>query len=145
ILEALNPLLPQGKPRYLMGVGHPLNLVEAVARGVDMFDCVLPTRNARNGAVFTSRGKINIKNSRYERDWEPLDPECDCYACRNFSRAYIRHLYRSGEILSSRLCTWHNLRFLTRLMEQIRESIREGCFPIFRETFTEKYLEEKRS
>ena len=145
ILEVLHPLLPEDKPRYLMGVGHPLNLVEGVARGIDMFDCVLPTRNARNGTVFTSRGRINIKSSRYERDWGPLDPECDCYACRNFSRAYIRHLYRSGEILSSRLCTWHNLRFLAKLMERIRGSIREGRFQDFRDAFTEKYLEGDRS
>ena len=139
ILEALNPVLPFGKPRYLMGVGHPLNLIEGVARGVDMFDCVLPTRNGRNGTLLTARGPINIKSKIYERDFSPLDPECDCYACRTFSRAYIRHLYRTGEILASRLCSWHNLRFLVALAEKMRQAILDGTFPAFREDFTASY------
>ncbi len=135
ILDVLSPVMPRYKPRYLMGVGYPTNLVEGVARGVDMFDCVLPTRNGRNGTLLTSRGKFNIKHSRFERDWGPIDPDCDCYACREFSRAYIRHLYKSGEILASRLCSWHNLRFLIRLMEKARESIIDGTFPKFRRDF----------
>jgi len=135
ILDAVCPVLPAGKPRYLMGVGYPSNLVEGVARGVDMFDCVLPTRNGRNGTLFTSSGRVNIKNLEFERDFGPIDPECGCYACRNFSRAYIRHLFRSGEILASRLCTWHNLHFLIDLMRRIRESVMEGRFNEFRAKF----------
>lgn len=141
ILDALAPVLPNAKPRYLMGVGRPDNLVEGVRRGVDMFDCVLPTRNGRNGTVFTARGPINIKNSRYERDFSPLDPDCDCYACRTFSKAYIRHLYRTGEILSSRLCSWHNLRFLIRLGERMRDAILSGSFPAFMADFLGRYGE----
>lgn len=144
ILDALAPVLPRSKPRYLMGVGRPDNLVEGVRRGVDMFDCVLPTRNGRNGTVFTARGPINIKNSRYERDFSPLDPECDCYACRTFSRSYIRHLYRAGEILSSRLCSWHNLRFLIRLGEGMRQAILTGTFPAFMAGFLGQYGGEER-
>ncbi len=139
ILDVLNPVLPFGKPRYLMGVGHPLNLVEGVARGVDMFDCVLPTRNGRNGTLLTSRGPINIKNKIYERDFSPLDPTCDCHACRTYTRAYVRHLHRSGEILSSRLCSWHNLRFLVSLAEKMRQAIIDGRFPEFRDHFTASY------
>lgn len=135
ILDVLKDLLPSGKPRYLMGVGRPDNLVEAVARGIDMFDCVLPTRNGRNGTLFTPRGAINIKGKKYERDFSPVDGECDCYACRTFTRAYIRHLYRSGEILASRLCSWHNLRFLIRLGEEMRLAILGGRFPGFRRNF----------
>ncbi|MDO9508134.1 MAG: tRNA guanosine(34) transglycosylase Tgt [Thermovirgaceae bacterium] len=138
-LEAVCPELPRDKPRYLMGVGYPSNLVEGVARGIDMFDCVLPTRNGRNGTLFTSFGRVNIKNLEYERDFGPLDPECGCYACRNFSRAYIRHLYRSGEILASRLCTWHNLHFLLELMRNIRKSVLAGTFPDFRRKFHETF------
>lgn len=142
ILDLLNPVMPKNKPRYLMGVGYPTNLVEGVARGVDMFDCVLPTRNGRNGTLLTSRGKFNIKHSRFLRDWGPIDPDCDCYACREFSRAYVRHLYRSGEILASRLCSWHNLRFLIRLMKQARQSILDGSFPSFRRNFYDLFGEE---
>lgn len=139
ILDLLNPILPQEKPRYLMGVGFPTNLVEGVARGVDMFDCVLPTRNGRNGTLLTSRGKFNIKHSRFEEDWGPIDPDCDCYACKEFSRAYIRHLYRSGEMLGARLCSWHNLRYLISLMKGAREAILEGRFPQFRDGFHELF------
>lgn len=141
MLDVLGPELPRHKPRYLMGVGFPTNLVEGIARGVDMFDCVLPTRNGRNGTLFTSFGRMNIKRSDFERDFGPLDPECDCYACRNFSRAYIRHLYRSGEVLGMRLCTWHNLRFLVRLVERCREAILEGTFPAFRKAFLSRFME----
>lgn len=104
-----------------------------------MFDCVLPTRNGRNGTLLTTHGPINIKNKIYERDFSPLDPECDCYACRAFTRAYIRHLYRTGEILASRLCSWHNLRFLVALAEKMRQAILDGTFPAFRERFTASY------
>ncbi len=139
ILDALKPVLPESKPRYLMGVGRPDNLVEGVARGIDMFDCVLPTRNGRNGTLLTSRGPVNIKNKRYERDFAPIDPDCDCYACRNFTRAYVRHLYRAGEILAMRLCSWHNLRFLVRLGERMREAILDGSFPRFSAEFLARY------
>ena len=141
MLEVLEPELPRNKPRYIMGVGFPTNLVEGIARGVDMFDCVLPTRNGRNGTLFTSFGRMNIKRSDFERDFAPLDPECDCYACRNFSRAYIRHLYRSGEVLGMRLCTWHNLHFLVSLVERCREAILEGTFPDFRKAFLSRFME----
>jgi len=120
MLDITVPVLPPDKPRYLMGVGSPDCLVEGVIRGIDMFDCVLPTRIARNGTVMTSQGKVVVRNAIYERDFTPLDPECDCYACRNFTRAYIRHLFKAQEILAARLATWHNLRFLIRLMEQIK-------------------------
>lgn len=135
ILDALQFVLPLHKPRYLMGVGMPNNLVEGVARGIDMFDCVLPTRNGRNGNLLTYRGRINIKNAAYERDFTPIEEGCSCYACRNFTRAYIRHLYRSGEILASRLCSWHNLHFLVNLMKDARKAIIDGRFPEFRQAF----------
>ncbi|HHV79985.1 MAG TPA: tRNA guanosine(34) transglycosylase Tgt [Firmicutes bacterium] len=121
-------LLPQQKPRYLMGVGAPLDIIEGVARGVDMFDSVLPTRLARHSAVFTSEGRINLKNQQYMRDFSPLDPQCDCYTCRSFSRAYLHHLFRAGEILAQILTTVHNIRFMTRLMEDIRQALREDRF-----------------
>lgn len=139
MLDELASILPGGKPRYLMGVGYPPNLVEGVARGVDMFDCVLPTRLGRNGTVFTWKGRMNIKNSIYERDFSPIDPECSCYACRTASRAYIRHLYRSGEILASRLCTWHNLHFLQKLMERVRRAVFDGTFEKMRREFHENF------
>lgn len=139
MLDVLKTEMPFNKPRYLMGVGHPSNLVEGVARGVDMFDCVLPTRNGRTGTVFVSTGKINIKNQIYARDFSPIDPHCDCYVCRHFTKAYLRHLYKAGEILAARLCSWHNLRFLIRLMEQMRESILNGNFPEFRQHFNEVF------
>jgi queuine tRNA-ribosyltransferase len=121
-------LLPEEKPRYLMGVGRPQDLVAAVAAGVDLFDCVMPTRNARNGTLFTSRGKVNIKREEYRRDPAPLDPDCPCEACRNYSRAYLRHLYVSGEILAARLHTIHNLTFYLGLMARMREAIAAGRF-----------------
>lgn len=139
MLDVLQHVMPFDKPRYLMGVGHPSNLVESVARGVDMFDCVLPTRNGRTGTVFVSTGRINIKNQVYARDFTPLDPSCDCYVCRHFTKAYIRHLYKAGEILAARLCSWHNLHFLIKLMEGVRESILNGTFPAFRKNFIEVF------
>lgn len=141
ILDALCPEMPVNKPRYLMGVGHPANLVEGVARGIDMFDCVLPTRNGRNGGVLTGFGKMNLKNSSFARDFTPIDPTCGCYTCKNFTRAYIRHLYVAGEILAARLCSWHNLYFLVNLMRDARQSIIEGRYPLFMRDFFSKYSE----
>jgi queuine tRNA-ribosyltransferase len=118
-------LLPQDRPRYLMGVGRPEDIITAIRAGFDMFDCVIPTRNARNGTLFTSQGKVNIKRSDFARDPRPLDERCECYTCRNFSRAYLRHLYMAGEILSSQLNSLHNLYFYHRLMQWCRETIRD--------------------
>jgi queuine tRNA-ribosyltransferase len=127
--------LPENRPRYLMGAGTPVDLVEAIARGIDMFDCVLPTRNARNGQLFTSEGRINIKNARYAEDDRPLDPSCTCYTCRTCSRAYLRHLYMAGEINACTLNTLHNLHFYLDLARRIREAIAFGRFESFRLTF----------
>ena len=133
-VELTAPLLPDHQPRYLMGVGTPLDLVECVARGIDMFDCVLPTRNARNGQLFTSEGPLNIKNARYAVDEQPVDPACKCYSCRHFSRAYLRHLFLSGEIVGSALNTLHNLYFYLDTMKGIRQAIAFGTFEKFRQT-----------
>ena len=138
-LDVLSQVMPREKPRYLMGVGYPLNLVEGIARGIDMFDCVLPTRNGRNATVFTSEGRMNMRGAGYAHDFGPLDPECDCYTCRNFSRSYLRHLAMSGEILGARLFSWHNLRFTIRIAEQAREAIIAGRFPEFVREFTERF------
>ena len=139
VLDYLVPLIPPGKPRYLMGVGSPDCLLEGVERGVDMFDCVLPTRMARNGTVFTSRGKLVARNAEYAEDFRPLDPECGCYTCRRFTRAYIRHLLKTNEILGVRLTTIHNLYFTLRLLENAREAIRRGRFGEFKREFFEKF------
>lgn len=139
VLEHTTPLMPKDKPRYLMGVGSPDDLVEGVIRGVDMFDCVLPTRIARNGTAMTSQGKVVVRNATYAEDFTPLDPECDCYACKNYSRAYIRHLIKANEILGARLITTHNLHFLLNLMKQIRQAIMEDRLLDFRNEFFEKY------
>ena len=139
VLGATTKFLPEDKPRYLMGVGTPDYLIEAVLRGIDMCDCVLPTRIARNGTALTSNGKIVVRNATYERDWSPLDSECDCYTCKNYTRAYIRHLIKCGEILGARLLSIHNLRFLVRLMENVRKSIEEDRLAEFREEFYSKY------
>ena len=133
--------LPANKPRYLMGVGSPDCLFEGVERGIDMFDCVLPTRVARHGMAFTSHGKVNIKNAMYKEDFTPLDHECDCYCCRNYSRAYLRSLYINNEILSSMLLSEHNLHFLVRTMEEIRKSIDEDRFIEYKKEFYDKYGE----
>ena len=135
VVEATAPLLPVNQPRYLMGVGTPIDLVENVARGIDMFDCVMPTRNARNGQLFTSEGPINIKNLQFAEDDGPVDPACGCYTCRNFSRAYLRHLYRAGEMTSATLNTLHNLSFYLDTMRRIREAIAFGRFEDFRQGF----------
>jgi len=139
ILEATTPLLPEHKPRYLMGVGSPEDLVNGVARGIDMFDCVLPTRLARNGAVFTADGRMNLRNARYAEDPSPIEPGCTCYTCQHFSRAYLRHLIQAKEILGPRLNTIHNLHFLLRLMEGMREAILAGRFAAFAEGFLARY------
>ncbi|HPT79401.1 MAG TPA: tRNA guanosine(34) transglycosylase Tgt [Candidatus Atribacteria bacterium] len=139
MLDVLMPVMPKHKPRYLMGVGSPDCLIEGVMRGIDMFDCVLPTRIARNGTVLTSRGKVVVRNATYERDFSPLDPECDCYTCKNFTRAYIRHLIKANEILAATLATIHNLRFLINLMENIRTAIMEDRLPEFRTEFYAKF------
>lgn len=132
ILNDATPLLPADKPRYLMGVGAPRDLLAGMAAGIDMFDCVLPTRNARNGTLFTTKGKVNIKRAEYREDDSPLDPDCPCYACRTFSKAYLRHLYIARELLSYRLNTLHNLTFFSQMMERARQAIREGRFAAFR-------------
>ena len=131
IIETLDPVMPYHKPRYLMGVGTPVNILEGVYRGVDFFDCVMPSRNARHGHLFTSQGIINISNAKYEQDISPIDPECDCPACKNFSRAYIRHLQKAQEALGLRLAVMHNLRFYNKLMEDIRQSLEEDRFEEF--------------
>lgn len=141
IMDDCVDYLPKEKPRYLMGVGSPDCIFEGVERGIDMFDCVLPTRVARNGMAMTSHGRVNIKNAKYAEDFSPLDSECDCYCCRTYSKAYLRHLFRSDEILSSMLLSEHNLHFLVRLAEQIREAIDEDRFSEFKKEFFEKYGE----
>lgn len=139
VLDWTVHLMPENKARYLMGVGSPDCLIEGSIRGIDMFDCVLPTRIARNGTVFTSHGKLVVRNAEYSRDYRPLDPECDCYACRNYSRAYIRHLFKAKEILGARLTTIHNLHFLIKLMEKIRFAIKDGNLLKLRDEFYRKY------
>ncbi|HIJ86460.1 MAG TPA: tRNA guanosine(34) transglycosylase Tgt [Desulfuromonadales bacterium] len=136
VMECCSTLLPHDAPRYIMGIGSPEDLIEAVWHGYDMFDCVMPTRNARNGMLFTSQGRVNIKAKIYEEDGGPLDPACSCYVCQNYSRAYLRHLYRSGEILASQLNTYHNLHFYLDLMRRVRDTIRNNSFDEFRRRFT---------
>jgi len=138
MMQACSDILPELSPRYIMGIGAPEDLIEGVNAGFDMFDCVMPTRNARNGALFTSFGRINIKAAIFAEDEGPIDPECDCYVCSNYSRAYLRHLYRSQEILASRLNTWHNLHFYLKLMGRVREAIAAGRFAAFRKEFYAK-------
>lgn len=139
MLEVQVPLLPADSPRYLMGVGSPEDLVESVWRGVDMFDCVLPTRIARHGTVFLPDGKMTVRNAEFARDFLPIQEGCDCYACRNYSRAYIRHLMKADEMLGLRLCSIHNLRFLVRTMEEIRAALAAGTFAEYRRTFLERW------
>jgi len=138
VLDHLVPDMPDDRPRYLMGVGTPEDLVEAVLRGVDMFDCVMPTRNARNGHIFTSEGVVRIRNSEHRTSTAPLDPECDCYTCRNYSRAYLRHLDKTGEILGARLNTIHNLHYYQHLMQGLRVAIADGQLTEFVENFYAK-------
>jgi queuine tRNA-ribosyltransferase len=138
VIEEIAPRLPPGQPRYLMGVGTPQDLIEAVARGVDMFDCVLPTRNGRTGQAFTARGKLNVKNARYAQDQRPLDELCGCSVCRRHSRAFLRHLYLSGEMLASILLTHHNLAFFLDTMRRVRQAIRSGQFTKFHREYPEQ-------
>ena len=138
IIDAVEPYMPTDKPRYLMGVGTPVNILEAVARGVDMFDCVLPARNARHGTLSTWQGAMNIKNEKYKNDDRPIDPECDCPACRSFSRAYLRHLFAAGEMLGMRLAVIHNLHFYNELMAKIRQALEEGRFTEFYHEYKER-------
>lgn len=138
IIEAVEPHMPKDKPRYLMGVGTPTNIIEGVARGVDMFDCVLPARNARHGKLYTWEGALNIKNEKYKNDHRPIDPTCNCPVCRAFSRAYLRHLFVAGEMLAMRLAVLHNLHFYNELMVRIRQALDEGRFEEFRREYAEK-------
>jgi queuine tRNA-ribosyltransferase len=133
IIEAVEPHMPREKTRYLMGVGTPSNIIEAVARGVDFFDCVMPARNARHARLFTWEGAINLKNAKYQLDERPIDPQCDCPVCRRYSRAYIRHLFVAEEMLAMRLSVMHNLYFYNKLMEKIRDALDEGSFEAFRQ------------
>jgi len=138
IIDCVEQYMPQNKVRYLMGVGTPLNIIEAVALGVDIFDCVMPSRNARHAHVFTWSGKRNLMNAKYERDTLPIDPECDCPTCRNFSRAYIHHLFKAQEMLAMRLSVMHNLYFYNTLMQKIRDALDNGTFNEFRKRVSEK-------
>lgn len=139
VVRHVAPLMPREKPRYLMGVGRPEDLIESVRSGVDIFDCVMPTRNARNGQLFTSRGRVNIKNARYADDVSPLDPECDCETCTQYSKAYLRHLFVAGEMLSARLNTIHNLHFYLNLMRQMRRAILANEFDSWAENFYSQF------
>ncbi|MDN5851013.1 MAG: tRNA-guanine transglycosylase, partial [Nitrococcus sp.] len=141
VLDGLEPLLPADKPHYLMGVGRPGDIVEAVARGVDLFDCVLPTRNGRNGQLFAHAGVVKLKNARYREDYSAPDPHCDCYVCRHYSLAYLRHLHAANEILGARLASWHNLAYYQKLMADLRAAIDAGRFEIFRRNFHAGRLE----
>ena len=138
IIDAVEPHMPVNKPRYLMGVGTPSNIIEAVARGVDFFDCVMPARNARHARLFTWEGAINLRNKKYQLDDSPIDPQCDCPVCRRYSKAYIRHLFVADEMLAMRLAVMHNLYFYNKLMEKIREALDEGRFEEFRREYSEK-------
>ncbi|MFI3115155.1 MAG: tRNA guanosine(34) transglycosylase Tgt [Clostridia bacterium] len=137
-IEVVEPFMPEDKPRYLMGVGTPSNIIEAVARGVDFFDCVMPARNARHGLLFTWHGKVNIKNLQHATSSKPIDETCGCPTCKNFLRSYIRHLIKADEMLAMRLCVMHNLYFYNELMEKIRENIENGTFEEFRQKYSEK-------
>ena len=145
ILEYITPKLPEDKPRYLMGVGEPADMLEAVEDGIDMMDCVQPTRLGRHGTVFTKYGRLVIKNSAYSRDDRPLDEDCDCYVCKNYTRAYIRHLFKTGEILGQRLATYHNLHFLLKLMDNARNAILNEKFQEYKEEFLKNYAMGKES
>ena len=138
IISVVEPYMPEDKPRYLMGVGTPGNILEGVSRGVDLFDCVMPSRNARHGHLFTWDGIININNAKYEKDLGPIDEKCDCPTCRNHSRAYIRHLFKAKEMLAMRLCVMHNLYFYNRLTEHIRASIENGEFEAFKNKYVDR-------
>ena len=135
--------LPEDKPRYLMGVGSVDEILDGIEKGVDMFDCVLPTRIARHGALMTSRGRVNIRDKKYERDFTSLDEECDCYCCKNYTKAYLRHLYKCDETFGKRLLSIHNVRFLIHMMEEARKAIKEDRFKEFKEEFLKKFDNER--
>jgi queuine tRNA-ribosyltransferase len=139
LVPRVAPQLPQDKPRYLMGVGTPLDLILMIDAGIDMFDCVMPTRVARNGTLYTSQGKINIKREEYKMDPSPIDPECECYTCKNFSRSYLRHLYIAGEILGARLNSLHNLTFYLKLTADARKNILAGTWESYRDTMLTRF------
>lgn len=139
ITDFCTDILPENQPRYLMGVGTPADILEAIERGVDMFDCVIPTRNARNGTVFTTDGKLVIRNAKYKSDFSPMDASCDCYACQNFSRAYIRHLFNVNEVLGLRLATVHNIHFYLKLVKEARQAIISNTFPAWKKAFLDQY------
>lgn len=139
VLETVVPMMPKDKPRYLMGVGSPDCLVEAVMRGIDMFDCVLPTRTARTGTVFTEYGKMNLRNAEFAKDFDPIDENCNCYVCKNYTRAYINHLIKAKEVLAIRLTTWHNLYFVHGLMKNLKNAIENGCLIEYGKNFLDKY------
>ena len=143
MVEYATEYMPEDKVRYLMGVGDPIDIIEGVIRGVDIFDCVLPTRIARHANAFTKYGKINLKNAKFKEDFTPIEEECDCYACKNFTKAYIRHLVTLNEMLGSRLLSIHNLRFLTRLTEDLRECIKNDNILNYREEFIKNYYHGK--
>jgi queuine tRNA-ribosyltransferase len=138
-LASTAEMLPESKPRYVMGIGTPDYILDAVYNGIDIFDCVLPSRNARNGSFFTRDGAISIKKERYAADFGPIDPECTCRVCREYSRAYMRHLYKNDEILSSMLATYHNLAFLHQLMKEIQDAIESDSFVSYRKNFLERF------
>lgn len=139
VLDYLAPIMPENKPRYLMGVGSPDALIDGVIRGIDMFDCVLPTRIARNGTCMTSSGRLVVKNAKYERDFRPIDENCDCYTCRNYTRAYVRHLFKADETFGLRLTSYHNLYFLLNLMKNVRQAIMDDNLLEFKQDFFERY------
>lgn len=144
VLENIASCMPANKPRYLMGVGYPLNMLEAVSQGIDMFDCVVPTRFGRNGSAFTHKGKVVIRNAKYAKDMKALDPECDCYTCKNFTRSYLRHLFNCNEMLGPGLVSLHNIHFLLSLMVKTRQAIKEGYFLSFKKKFERRYDEQLR-
>jgi len=143
VVEYTAPFLPENKPRYLMGVGLPEDILESVERGMDMFDCVIPTRYARSATLFTRRGKIRLTHKNYRRDFYPIEPNCGCYACRNFSRAYIHHLFNANEVLSAILASIHNVQFYLDMMAEVRESIEKGLFAEYKREFLGGYLKGK--
>jgi queuine tRNA-ribosyltransferase len=143
VVAMTTPFLPEDKPRYLMGVGLPEDILESVERGVDMFDCVIPTRYARSATLFTNRGKIRLTNKNYRRDFYPIDPNCACYACANFSRAYIHHLFNANEVLSAILASIHNVHFYLNMMAEVRQSIEDNRFAEFKRGFLGEYLKGK--
>src|SRR5690606_9667619 len=143
LVKVIGPQMPVAKPRYLMGVGTPLDLILAIDSGIDMFDCVMPTRVARNGTIYTWQGKVSIKRSEYKEDASPLDPECDCYTCTNYTKSYLRHLFLSGEILGSRLNTIHNIHFYMKLMERARKAIEDGVWAAFRDDCLTRFVKKE--